>query len=172
MKDHALRLTALFLALFVALSFCSCRGEGQSMHEKITGVKKTFGSSLRAVGLYSSAAEEGYDGYIDQGLISAMLGDDGEYPAEMSGCSEYAFLCASGVEICEVWALRCRTYSYARAVYALFEKRLELLSSPDYESDSDAAAVAGAALVRDGKCVYFAVTENGAEIVGYLCSDG
>lgn len=135
----------------------------------IERVKEKYSSSLGAVALYHTEAEEGTEGYIDVGLIAAMLGD-GEVPSEMQLVREYAFLCSAQVSLCEVWAVECRTYSGAREVYALFEKRKKLLTAPDYENEKDGAAAAGTVLVREGKYVFFAVNEQGDEIVEYLKS--
>lgn len=133
----------------------------------IERVKEKYSESLGAVRLYHTEAEEGCEGYIDEGLIIALLGD-GEVPVEMQTVREYAFLCSAQVSLCEVWAVECRTYSGARDVYALFEKRKKLLSAPEYDNAADAEAAGGITLVREGKCVFFAVHKNGSEIVEYL----
>ena len=133
----------------------------------IEGVRENFSDFLGAVRIYYSDAEEGREGYIDEGLIIAMLGD-GEVPVELQTVREYAFLCSSQVSLGEVWAVECRTYSGARDMYNLIQKRKKLLTAPDYENEKDVAAAEGTVLVRDGKRVFFAVNEKGAEIVDYL----
>ena len=157
----------IVLVLCALLVLCSCEDIEESTRSMIDRVREKYAETLGAVSLYCSDAEEGHEGYIDEGLIAAMLGD-GEVPAEMQTVEEYAFLCSAQIELCEVWAVKCRTYSEAREVYALFEKRKKLLCGPDYENPRDASAAAGAVLVREGRYVFFAVNEKGAEIVEHL----
>ena len=154
---------------FITLLFllCSCSGGEVSSIERIAEARVRFSSSLGAVRIYRSDAIEGEDGYIDGGLVGVMLGD-GECPSEMSGVERYSFLCSTGISLCEVWMLECRTYSSARDVYELFEKRKKLLTSPEYEDERDKAAADGTTLVREGKYIYFAVCENATEIVRFL----
>ena len=155
----------VFILLFCLL--CSCSDKEVSSIERIAQARVRFSSSLGAVWVYHSDAIEGEEGYIDSGLVGVMLGD-GERPSEMSGVKRYSFLCSTGISLCEVWMLECYTYSAARDVYELFEKRKKLLTSPEYENERDNAAADGSALVREGKCVYFAVCENGDEVIGFL----
>ena len=155
------------LVLVCACVLCSCGEVSESPQGIIERVRGKYADSLGAVSLYYSGAEEGHDGYIDEGLIIAMLGDGG-MPEEMMAVREYAFLCSARMFLGEVWAIECYTYTGAREVYALMEKRKKLLCGPDYEDARDADAAAGAALVREGKWVFFAVNAAGAEIVEYM----
>ena len=161
------RTGVLFLILVLSVSLCSCRAEKPGALERINTVRESFGESLSKVSVFYSGAEEGSAGYVDDALLSAILGG-GEYPSAMSGCFEYAFLCSSEISLCEVWVIECRTYSSAREVYALFEKRKKLLTSPQYENDRDVSAAQGTVLERVGKYVYFVVNEKGADILHYL----
>ena len=155
------------LVLVCACVLCSCEKVSESPQEIIERVRGKYADSLGAVSLYYSGAEEGQDGYIDEGLIIALLGDGG-MPEEMMAVERYAFLCSARISLGEVWAVECYTYTGAREVYALFEKRRKLLCGPDYEDHGDADAAAGTALVREGKRVFFAVNAAGAEIVEYM----
>lgn len=156
------RIFAFALLVFL---LCSCSGEQRSSIERIEAARGRF--SFGAVAVYRSDALEGEVGYIDSELLGVMLGD-GEYPDEMAGVGRFSFLCSAEISLCEVWMLECRTYSSARAVYSLFEKRKKLICAPEYDSEQDQAASDGAVLLRDGKYVYFAVCKNGDEVVGFL----
>ncbi len=165
----ALSLTAtLIAALLTLLSFCSCNKSSVDTYTQISEVKEKFSSSLTNVKIYSSEIEEGNDGYADRELIAAMLGGDGEFPREMDMCGQYSLFCASSLAICEVWAVECRTYTAARDIEALFERRQLYLSKQDYENASDISAVSNARTKRKGKRVYFAVTENSDEVIKFL----
>ena len=158
------RLCILALVIFL---LCSCSQEATLPNERIAAASGRFSETLGAMSIYDSDAREGEAGYIDGDMIAAMLGE-GSYPGEMSGVEEYSIICSQGMRIGEVWMLRCRTYSSARCVYELFEKRKKLITSPEYEDVRDEAAARGTVLLREGKYVYFAVCENGAQIVGFL----
>ena len=158
------------LVLVCACALCSCGEREESARSMIDRVRGEYADVLGAVSVYYSDAEEGEAGHIDEGLIAAMLGEGG-VPAEMQNVEEYAFLCSAQIALCEVWAVRCRTYSGAREVYALFEKRKKLICGPDYEDPHDAGAAAGATLMRLGRFVFFAVNEKGAEIVELLAGE-
>ncbi len=160
------RVIIVFLCMVLFLG--SCGENTDSTRSMIDRVRGKYSDSLGSVSIYYSDAEEGDAGYIDSALIAAMLGEGEEVPIEMQGVEEYAFLCSAKIELCEVWAVRCRTYSSAREIYSIFEKRKKLLCGPDYENLHDAGAAAGTTLLREGKHVFFAVDENGADIVRYL----
>ena len=157
----------VIVLLFAIFLLCSCSSEAKSPKKQISAVSERCSETLGAVSVYHSDAREGEAGYIDGDMVSAMLGE-GTFPDEMSGVEEYSVICPQGMRIGEVWMLRCRTYSSAREVYELFEKRKKLITSPEYEDERDEAAAGGTVLLREGKYVYFAVCENGAQIVGFL----
>ena len=157
----------VFVLVLVIFLLCSCSRDATSPKERIAAASERFSEALGAVSVYSSDAREGEAGYIDGDLIVAMLGE-GTFPGEMSGVEEYSIICSQGMRIGEVWMLRCRTYSSARCVYELFEKRKKLITSPEYEDACDEAAARGTVLLREGKYVYFAVSENGEQIVRFL----
>ncbi len=161
------RICSFFVLAAIMLSVTSCTADEMSALEQICAVRESFSEYLGAVSVYNSGALQGEDGYADGALLCAMLGG-AEYPSELHGAEEYAFLCSSQMELCEVWSIKCRTYSSAREVYGLLNNRKELLTSPDYENDRDAIAADGAELVLDGKNVYFAVNEKGQQIVSFL----
>ncbi len=167
MKTKLIILT-VFLLLVYGMLFSSCSKQSVSTYTKICEAQKKFSIELSNVSIYSSEHSEGEAGYIDRGLIAAILGDDGVFPEAMELCEEYAFFCASSLDICEAWAVRCRTYTAARDVEALFERRREYLSKQELDSESDIAAVSSAEVVRTGKYVYFAATQNSNAILEFL----
>lgn len=167
MKAKLLKLTAFFL-LTALLFLCSCNAKEVSTYAQISAVKDKFSSSLTNVRIYSSDFTEEDDGHIDPAFIAALLGDGEEIPDEIKACKEYSFLCSSELSICEAWAVECRTYSSARDVEAIFERRREVLSKQDFESESDISAVTQAKVQRCGRRVYFVAAENSAEILRYL----
>ncbi len=167
MKTKLVKFSSIILALI--LLFCSCGTENESTYTKILHVKEHFSDDLTHVQIYSSLSSEGNDGHVDRDLISALLGEDGKFPAEMDLCEQYSFFCATDLNICEVWAIKCRTYSSARDIEAVFERRRVYLSKQDYDKDSNIAAAVGAKVLRDGKNVYFAAAEHSNEILKFMC---
>ncbi len=159
---------ALFLLGISLLCLCSCGEEKLSTYMRVLSAREKFSSSLSNVMVYSSLIEEGNEGYIDRELITAMLGDDGVFPKEMELCEQYSFFCASGLEICEGWIVKCRTYTAARDIEALFERRRLYLSKQDFDLDKDIAAVTSACVMREGKYVYFAATQNSDAVLEYM----
>lgn len=159
---------ALSIILVAAILFAGCKKNTQNTYTRLCGIMSSYSEMLPSVSVYYSRAEEGETTHIDTGMISAMLGDGKEYPTEMSGCAEYAFFCASGVYLCEVWVIECRTHTSARAVFSLFEKRQKRIMSLEYESDTDTSAANNATLVRDGRYVYFAVSTYAGQITDDL----
>lgn len=151
-----------------ALLLCACKENRVDTLFELNNIKSAFSSSLTSVSVYTSKADEGEDGHIDQGLIAALLGKGGELPAEMSGIEEYSFFCASSVELCEVWVANCRTYSAARALSQLFEKRRAFLSKIDFDSESDAKAAISSQVLVQGKTVYFISAACGDDIAAYV----
>ena len=166
MKKCFLRILSVILVLL--LSVTSCKKNDANPKEQILGVRDQFSDSLRSVRFYRSDALPGEAGYTDQGLIASLLGNGKDYPPEMAGVSEYAFLCASQIEICEVWAIKCRTHSSAKKIYVLLEKRKERISALNYESEYDTEAASHAHTAINGKNVYFAATKNAEQIIRYL----
>ena len=169
MKRTQLTKKIISVCLCLPLLFCSCEKKQKSTYELVYDIKERFGLDI-SVSVYTSKVYEGEDGYFDPSLVGAMLGDGGEIPYEMLECSEFSFLCADGVSICEVWVAESHTSTGAREIFSVFEKRKKLLSMLEYENDSDREAADGAVVLRDGKRVYFAACKNSDEIVSYLCS--
>ncbi len=167
MKSKPQKLVALLLCFF-ALFFCSCNRKEVSTYTQISSLKDKFSSSLENVKVYSSRMIEGEDGYIDSAFIAALLGDGESIPAEIEACGEYSFFCASDLSICEAWAVECRTYSSARDVEAVFERRREFLSNQEFDSESDIEAAADAKVNRQGKRVYFVAAQSSEEMLRFL----
>lgn len=164
-RRHTLPLLLLILLLFSA----GCSEDVKSPYTMLAAIKEQYSQTLGKVSLFDSEAEEGTDAHLDTELVGVMLSDDDSYPAEMAGAEQYAFLCSSELSVCEVWVVKCYTNTSARDVYALFEKRGEMLSGREYDSQDDEASVKGMALKREGRYVFFAVAPNGADIVRTLC---
>ena len=167
-KKRLLSFVAITLLL---LSVLSCKSDEKSPTEQIRSVLGRFHESLGSVRFYRSDVPIGEEGYTDQGMIASLLGNGKDYPSEMAGVSEYALLCASQMEICEVWAVKCRTNSSAKKMHALFEKRRERIGKLDYESETDTVAAKNARVAIDGKYVYFAAAEDAERIIDLLLEE-
>ncbi len=166
MKTKQKACLCLFIAIF--LLFCSCQKSKISTLEQIKELSESFFSPLSNIQVYSSEIKEGSSGFADRTFIAAMLGKNGEFPPEMELCLEYSFFCSQIFDICEAWAVECRTYTAARDVELLFEKRLDCLTKQDYEKESDIAAVSNAKIKRVGKRVYFIASEKAEEMLSYM----
>lgn len=166
MTNRRIRLFAC-ICVFAQL-LCSCKATDSDTLTELNYIKSAYSASLTAVSVYTSQAEIGDEGHVDQGLIAALLGKGGVFPPEMSAVEEYSFFCASSIEVCEVWIAKCRTYSAARALVRLFEKRKAYLSKIDFDSESDAKAAGSAQIIRRGKKVYFIAASCGDAIASYI----
>ena len=173
MSKHICKIYALLLSAALVLSFvlCSCKKSEKSTYEILCGAKQQFSQYLTNVSVYDSNAEPGEAEHIDQGLIAALLGDGSEYPPQMSGCQDYSFFCASSIEVCELWIVRCRTYSCAQSVYELFEERRNRLSKTDFENDADSLAADSAEIIKKGKTVCFAALSCSKQALDHICGE-